>query len=98
MERSIAPENLTQLHQWQLWREERGAAWPPLPPELVQRCRAAFSSKDGVPSRLQRDVVASLQALGLAPREERERRSAPSRATGLQPRRRGRVRRARGGD
>ena len=69
-ERSFAPDALHQLHQWQLWREERGAAWPPLPPELVQRCRAAFSSKDGVPSRLQRDVVASLQALGLAPREE----------------------------
>ena len=67
---SIGPEHLTQLHQWQLWREERGAAWPPLPPELSQRCRTAFSSKEGVPSRLQLAVVASLQAMGLAPREE----------------------------
>ena len=70
VERSIGPEHLTQLHQWQLWREERGAAWPPLPPELSQRCRTAFSSKEGVPSRLQLAVVASLQAMGLAPREE----------------------------
>ena len=70
VERSFAPENLHQLHQWQLWREERGAAWPPLPPELAQRCRDAFSSEEGVTSKLQLDVVASLQALGLAPREE----------------------------
>ena len=63
-------EDSSQLHQWQLWREERGAAWPPLPPELSQRCRTAFSSKEGVPSRLQLAVVASLQAMGLAPREE----------------------------
>ena len=69
-ERSFELDELRQLHQWQLWREERGAAWPPLPPELAQRCRDAFSSEDGVPSKLQRDVVASLQALGLAPREE----------------------------
>ena len=29
-----------------------------------------LDGEDGVPSKLQRDVVASLQALGLAPREE----------------------------
>ena len=69
-ERSFATDDLRQLHQWQLWREERGADWPPLPPELAQRCLDAFTSEDGVPSRLQRDVVASLQALGLTPREE----------------------------
>ena len=69
-ERSFSPDELCQLHQWQLWQEERGAAWPPLPPELSQRCRTAFSSKEGVPSRLQLAVVASLQAMGLAPREE----------------------------
>jgi hypothetical protein len=69
-ERSFIPKGLRQLHQWQLWREERGAAWPPLPPELAQRCRDAFSSKDGVASMLQRDVVASLLALELALREE----------------------------
>ena len=69
-ERGFGPDALCQLHQWQLWREERGAAWPPLPPALAQRCRDAFSSKDGAPSELQRDVVASLRALELAPREE----------------------------
>ena len=69
-ERSLALEELSQLHQWQLWQEERGAAWPPLPPELAQRCRDAFSSEDGVASKLQRDVVASLLALELAPQEE----------------------------
>ena len=67
---SLAPKDLCQLHQWQLWREERGAAWPPLPPALAQRCRAAFSSEEGAPSKLQRDVVASLRALELALREE----------------------------
>ena len=65
-----APDALCQLHQWQLWQEERGAAWPPLPPELAQRCRDAFCQEEGAPSRLQRDVAASLRALGLAPREE----------------------------
>ena len=64
------PEDLCQLHQWQLWQEERGAAWPPLPPALAQRCRDAFCQEEGAPSRLQRDVAASLRALGLAPREE----------------------------
>ena len=39
-------------------------------PELAQRCRDAFNSEEGVASRLQLDVVASLLALGLAPREE----------------------------
>ena len=69
-ERGFGAKDLYQLHQWQLWQEERGAAWPPLPPELAQRCRATFSSREGAPSKLQRDVVASLRALGLAPQEE----------------------------
>ena len=69
-ERGFVPENLCQLHQWQLWQEERGAAWPPLPPALAQRCRDAFCQAVGVPSELQGDVADSLRALGLAPREE----------------------------
>ena len=64
------PDELRQLHQWQLWQEERGATWPPLPPALAQRCRDAFCREEGAPSRLQRDVAASLRALGLALREE----------------------------
>ena len=70
-ERGFGPKALCQLHQWQLWQEERGAAWPPLPPTLAQRCRDAFFCQAvGVPSELQGDVAASLRALGLAPREE----------------------------
>jgi len=69
-ERGFVLEALCQLHQWQLWQEERGAAWPPLTPELAQRCRAAFCEEEGVPSQLQRDVAATLRALELAPREE----------------------------
>ena len=69
-ERSFATENLTQLHQWHLWQGERGADWPPLPPELALRCSDAFSSEEGVVSKLQCDVVASLLELELAPREE----------------------------
>ena len=69
-ERGLGAEELCQLHQWQLWQEERGATWPPLPPALAERCRDAFCQAEGAPSRLQRDVAASLRALGLAPREE----------------------------
>ena len=36
----------------------------------AQCCRDAFSSEHGVASKLQRNVVASLLALELAPREE----------------------------
>jgi hypothetical protein len=64
------PAGLSQLHQWQLWREERGATWPPLPPELARRCHAAFCQEEGVPSLLQRDVAASLREIGLTPQEE----------------------------
>jgi hypothetical protein len=69
-ERGFGTEALHQLHQWQLWQEERGAVWQPLLPELAQRCRAAFCEAEGAPSRLQRNVAASLRALGLAMREE----------------------------
>ena len=41
-ERGFGSKALCQLHQWQLWQEERGAAWPSLPPALAQRCRDAF--------------------------------------------------------
>ena len=70
-ERGFGPAGLAQLHQWQLWREERGAEWPSLPPELAQRCSNAFSGDEGVLSMwadvlVQRDVVASLLAMQLA--------------------------------
>ena len=63
--------SLAQLHQWQLWLEERGAAWPRLPLPLAERCHAAFVSRaQGEPSNLQRHVVRALKALGLEPKEE----------------------------
>ena len=48
---------LSQLHQWSLWREERGAQWPRLPKSLRQTCRKAFVEVEGQPSQLQSDVV-----------------------------------------
>jgi hypothetical protein len=63
--------SLAQLHQWQLWLEERGATWPRLPLPLAERCHAAFVSRaQGEPSNLQRHVVRALKALGLDPKEE----------------------------
>ena len=64
---------LFQLHQWQLWREER-AAQPQLPPSFRERCAIAFASARGAPSGLQRQVHASLKLLD--PRAEEERRSS----------------------
>jgi hypothetical protein len=70
MQAAFSPEALRQLHQWQLWLEERGAAWPRLPSPLAERCHAAFVAEEGRPSRLQRQVIAALKALGHEPREE----------------------------
>jgi hypothetical protein len=67
---AFPPEALCQLHQWQLWVEERSAPWPRLPLPLAERCHAAFVAEEGRPSRLQRQVVAALKALGHEPREE----------------------------
>jgi len=69
-ERAFAPAHLCQLHQWQLWRDECGSAWPPLSPSLSRRCRAAFSTEVSRPSLLQLEVVDTLHALGLTPRQE----------------------------
>ena len=75
---AFGAEALRQLHQWQLWRDERvergeaggASAWPPLPPELAARCRAAFTAEEGRPSMLQRQVEGTLAAIGLPPRSE----------------------------
>ena len=49
----------------------RSAKTQPLPsPALLARCHAAFTSKEGVPSQLQRRVSEALVALGLACEEE----------------------------
>jgi hypothetical protein len=66
----LTGDQLCQLHQWQLWLEEHGHSWPPLPMPLAQRCRVAFCAGDGNPSRLQRSVAKVLAELKLSPREE----------------------------
>ena len=45
------------MHQWSLWRKERGARWPALPDSLRQACLDAFVAEEGKPSLLQSDVV-----------------------------------------
>ena len=67
---SFLNADLYQLHQWQLWLEERGETWPRLPSPFAERCRAAISAEEGNPSRFQRKVASVLAALELQPREE----------------------------
>ena len=68
---NFAPDlHLRQFHQYSLWLDERSLPWPRLPEALAARCHAAFCAVEGRPSRLQRDVVASLKKLGLEPQEE----------------------------
>ena len=62
LETSFSSESLSQLHQWSLWREERGALWPGLPDSLLQDCRNAFVAEEGRPSLLQSDVVRELRS------------------------------------
>ena len=59
-----------QLHQWQLWLEERGTTWSRLAPSLAAQCRMSFCAEEGVPSRLHGRVAATLAVLGLEPRDE----------------------------
>ena len=61
----------SQLHVWNLWREERGAEWPGLPPEFAADCLESFGV-DG-PDReslFQAEVRQTLEALLEAPLEE----------------------------
>merc|ERR1712046_365730 len=64
-EASFSRENLTQLHQWSLWREERDgrrALWPGLSEALRHACRDAFIAEEGKPSQLQSDVVREIRS------------------------------------
>jgi hypothetical protein len=61
---SFLQSQLSQLHQWSIWRNERGARWPGLPDSFRQACREAFVSKEGDPSQLQRDVVQEIRSRG----------------------------------
>ena len=69
-EQAFSPSELCQLHQWQLWRDEKSADWPPLPPSLAQRCRDAFGEGGSRPSQLQSQVADALRAMGLQVKEE----------------------------
>ena len=68
-ENSFNVENLSQLHQWQLWHEELKSDVS-LPQSLEKRCYDAFISRVPQPSRLQDDVVSILSSMGLQPQEE----------------------------
>jgi hypothetical protein len=67
---SFSRENLRQLHQWSLWREERGESWPGLPESLQQACRDAFVEEEGQPSQLQSDVVREIRSRSFNVEEE----------------------------
>ena len=67
---SFSREDLSQLHQWSLWREERGESWPGLPESLQQACRDAFVEEEGQPSQLQSDVVREIRSRSFNVEEE----------------------------
>ena len=57
---------LLQLHQWSMWRDERGSQWPALPEALRRRCRDKFAERStrGIrPSRMQEDVSAAIRSI-----------------------------------
>jgi hypothetical protein len=67
-QKSFGPSDLYQLHQWELWVEERNQEWPRLSPKLSACCRESFLASKSTPSASQRSVVAAL-ALGWPTRE-----------------------------
>jgi hypothetical protein len=70
LETSFSLAHLSQLHQWSLWREERGALWPGLPESLRQACRDAFITQGERSSQLQSDVVREIRSRGARVEEE----------------------------
>jgi hypothetical protein len=62
LEASFSLSDLSQLHQWSLWRKERGARWPGLPNSLRQATRHAFVTPGATISQLQRDVVREIHS------------------------------------
>jgi hypothetical protein len=58
------------LHQWSLWRDERGAQWLGLPESLRQACLDAFITLGATPSRMQSDVVREIRSRGFQVEEE----------------------------
>jgi len=70
VEKSFSCTARSQLHQWSLWREERGALWPPLNESLRQACRDAFITPGETTSRLQSNVVREIRSHGVQVKEE----------------------------
>ena len=70
LETSFSLEQLTQLHQWSLWRKERRAPWPGLHESLREACRNACFEEDGQPSRTQSEVVREIRSRGFDVDEE----------------------------
>ena len=77
-ETSFSRSNLSQLHQWSLWREERGALWSRLPASLQQACRNAFLEREGKPSQLQSDVAREIRSRSRVAHVEEEYRCETS--------------------
>ena len=59
---------LTQLHQWSLYRVEKGGKWPGFSAAFCAKCRNAFFSETVVPppSGLESSIQAALAQMGLA--------------------------------
>ena len=70
LEASFSRAQLYQLHQWSLWREERGAPWPGLTESLRLACHDAFFEQAGRPSQLQSDVAREIRSHGAQVKEE----------------------------
>jgi hypothetical protein len=65
----FVPENLSQLHQWQLWQDELKLGIN-LPQALRKKCCQAFVSESYQSSSFQNDVISVLSSIGLCPKEE----------------------------
>jgi len=70
VEKSFSCTARLQLHQWSLWREERGALWPPLNESLRQACHDAFITPGETTSQLQSNVVREIRSHGVQVKEE----------------------------
>ena len=68
-EKTFSKENLTQLHQWQLWQQDLDVGIK-LPQPLQEKCRHTFISQGYRESKLQDDVVREMEAAGLDVEEE----------------------------
>jgi hypothetical protein len=64
-------KHLRQLYQWHLWQaKELPKPNPGLPKSMIKPCHHVFANGNETASELQRDVMASLVAIGLKPEDE----------------------------